>query len=227
MASTTKQRLLDGAMTALREHGIAGVSARTIAAAAGLNQALVFYHFGSVDDLLSAACQANTAERVEHYAERFARVGSLRELLEVGRSLHAQELRLGNVSVLAQLLAGAQNDAKLAAPIAASLQLWIDQIESVLQRLLAGSPFAEVADIPGLARAVSAAFVGLELYEGVDEAGAQRAIAALEQLAVLVEVVDDLGPVARRALRARVSRASARRATKARPAAEPRRSPGR
>jgi AcrR family transcriptional regulator len=216
MSTTTKQRLLDGAMAALREHGIAGVSARTIAAAAGLNQALVFYHFGSVDDLLLAACQASTAERVQHYAERFTGVGSLRELLEVGRSVHEQELRLGNVSVLAQLLAGAQNDPKLAVPVAAALQLWVDQIELVLHRLLAGSPFAEVADIPGLARAVSASFVGLELYEGVDAAGAQRALGALEQLAVLVEVVDDLGPVARRALRARLSRATARRAARPR-----------
>lgn len=33
--SDTKQRLLDGAIAAIREHGIAGVSARTIGAAAG------------------------------------------------------------------------------------------------------------------------------------------------------------------------------------------------
>jgi AcrR family transcriptional regulator len=205
--SDTKQRLLDGALTAIREHGIAGVSARTIAASAGVNQALVFYHFGSVDDLLAAACITSTTARVEHYSERFATVRSLRELLDVGRALHAEETSLGNVSVLAQLLAGAQSDERLAAPTAASLQLWIDEIESVLRRILAGSPFAEIADMPGLARAVSAAFVGLELYEGVDQAGALQAMAALEQLAVLVEIVDDLGPVARRALQAKNNRA--------------------
>jgi AcrR family transcriptional regulator len=205
--SDTKQRLLDGALNAVREHGIAGVSARTIAAAAGVNQALVFYHFGSVDALLAAACQASNAARVKHYAERFAEVRSLRELLDVGRALHEQERELGNVSVLAQLLAGAQNDRQLAAPTAAALQLWIDEVETVLHRVLAGSPFAEVADIPGLARAISAAFVGLELYEGVDQSGAQRALAALEQLAVLVEVVDDLGQVSRRVLRNKINRA--------------------
>ncbi|GAA1802197.1 TetR family transcriptional regulator [Planosporangium flavigriseum] len=206
--SDTKLRLLTGALAAVREHGIAGVSARTIAAAAGVNQALVFYHFGSVDDLLAAACASSTAERVKHYSERFATVRSLRELLDVGRDLHAQERSLGNVSVLAQLLAGAQSDERLAGPTADSLQLWIDEIESVLQRILAGSPFAEIADIPGLARAVSAAFVGLELYEGVDQAGAIQAMAALEQLAVLVEIVDDLGPLARRALQAKINRAA-------------------
>ncbi|MCW6009906.1 TetR/AcrR family transcriptional regulator [Micromonospora sp. CPCC 205371] len=211
MSNDTKQRLLDGAIDAIRTHGIAGVSARTIAASAGVNQALVFYHFGSVDELLTAACTVNTEARVERYAEAFAEVGSLRELLDVGRTLHAEERRLGNVAVLAQLLAGAQADPRLGAPVAAALRLWIDEIEPVLSRLLAGSPFADVADVPGLARAVSAAFIGLELFEGVDPDGARQALDALEQLAVLVEVVDELGPVARRALRSKVTRASARR----------------
>jgi len=211
MSTDTKQRLLDGAIAAIREHGIAGVSARTIAAAAGVNQALVFYHFGGVHELLAAACTASTAARADGYAERLAKVGSLRELLDTGRELHAEERRLGNVSILAQLLAGAQNDPKLGAAVAEALRIWIDHVESVLHRLLAGSPVAEVADVPGLARAVSAAFIGIELFEGVDEAGARHALDALEQLAVLVEVVDELGPVARRALRAKLNRAARRK----------------
>ena len=55
MTSDTRDRLLQGTIDALRTQGIAGVSARTIAAAAGVNQALVFYHFGSVDELLAVA----------------------------------------------------------------------------------------------------------------------------------------------------------------------------
>jgi AcrR family transcriptional regulator len=202
--SDTKQRLLDGALAALREHGVTGVSARTIAAAAGVNQALVFYHYGSVDELLGTACLETTRQRVALYANRFAAVGSLRELLQVGRDLHAAELAAGNVSVLAQMLAAAQTGNRIAGPVAAALQLWTNEIEAVLVRIMQGSPVAEVADIPGLARAVSAAFVGLELYEGVDAQGAARALEALDQLAVLVEVVDELGPLARRALRSRI-----------------------
>ena len=149
--SDTKQRLLDGAMDTLRKQGIAGVSARNIAGQAGVNQALIFYHFGSVDDLLVAACTAATGERVAAYRERFATVGSLRELLEVGRALHEEERDLGNVAVLAQMLAGAQHDEKLARVTAETLGMWTAEIESVLRRVLAGSPFAEMADVPGLA----------------------------------------------------------------------------
>lgn len=208
--SETKQRLLDGVLTALNEHGITGVSARTIAAAAGVNQALVFYHYGSVDDLLAAACRAHTESRVAAYASEFARVTSLRQLLDVGRRMQVQERALGNVSILAQLLAAAQGDGKLATSVGACLQLWIDEIESVLRRLLTGSPLAEFADLAGLAKAVSAAFVGIELYAGVDRAGSEHALAALEQLAVLVEVVEDLGPVSRRALNAKINRTARR-----------------
>jgi len=176
-----------------------------------VNQALIFYHFGSVDDLLAVACTTSTAARVRHYAPRFAEVRTLRELLDVGRDLHDHEKELGHVSVLAQLLAGAQQDARLAAPVAAALRLWTNEIESVLRRVLAGSPFGEIADIGGLARALSAAFIGLELYEGVDGDGASQAIAALEQLAVLADAVDSLGPVPRRAVQAAINRVAARR----------------
>ncbi len=207
MMSDTKQRLIDGVLVVLREQGLMGVSARSVGAAAGANQALVFYHYGSVDDLIAAACRQENSARVAAYAERFAAVGTLRELLQVGRELHATELREGNVSVLAQMLAAGQRNGRLAEVTAEGLNRWVAEIEKVLERLLEGSPVAEVADVPGLARAVAAAFVGVELYEGVDAAGAERALASLDQLAVLIEVVDELGPLARRALRSRIKRA--------------------
>ena len=202
----TRQKLIDGALETVRSHGIAGVSARTVAAAAGVNQALVFYHFGSMDDLLSEACQVATTAAVDRYRAAFAAVGSLRELLDVGRFVHEQERAQGNVAVLAQLLAGAQTDEKLATATGRALSLWVAEVEAVLRRLLKDSALADVADPEGLARAVSAAFVGLELFEGVDPAGAAAALTALERLGVVMEAVDDLGPVARRAVRARLRR---------------------
>jgi AcrR family transcriptional regulator len=202
----TRQKLIDGAIEAIRTHGLAGTSARSIAAAAGVNQALVFYHFGSVNDLLRTACLTATRARVEPFVDRLDQVADLRALLALGRDLHAEERGHGNVTVLAQMLAGAQADPTLAEATAAALELWITPIERALTRLLAGSPVAEAIDVAGLARAVSAGFVGLELYEGVDPAGARAALDALDQLAVLVEVMDDLGPVARRALRGKLRR---------------------
>ena len=196
----TRSRLLTGALTCLLDQGIAKTSARTIAAAAGVNQALIFYHFGSVDALLALACQEAAEQRVTRYRDRLAGVTSLGGLLAVGREIHAEEHADGNVAVLAQLLAGAQTNPQLGPATAAGLRLWIAEIEQVLDRVLAGTPLDGLVDAAGLARAVAASFIGLELYDGVDADGGARAFAALDQLAAIAALVDDRNPVVRRAV---------------------------
>lgn len=207
-AEDTRERLLDGALRTLVEQGIAKTSARSVAAAAGVNQALIFYHFGSVDELLSAACRRGAEQRVARHRERLRAVGSLSELLAFGREMHAEERAAGHVAVLGQLLAGAQTHPRLAPATAAGLDLWIEEIEGVLRRVLAGGPVDGLVDPAGLARAVAASFVGMELYEGVDPAGAGAALDALEQLGRLMAALDELGPVAQKAVRYTLRRRS-------------------
>ncbi|MFJ3666457.1 TetR/AcrR family transcriptional regulator [Streptomyces sp. NPDC090106] len=197
----TKTKLLEGALRTLTEQGIAKTSARSVAATAGVNQALVFYHFGSVDELLAAACRYGTEQRVARYRERLDAVDSLAELLSFGREMHEEEKQQGHVAVLGQLLAGAQTHPPLAPATAAGLDLWIEEIEKVLTRVLPRTPFGEFVDPTGLSRAVAASFVGMELYEGVDAQGAGAALDALAQLGRLISALEDLGPVAQRAIR--------------------------
>lgn len=206
--SDTRRKLIEGAIETLRTRGIAGISARSIAAAAGVNQALVFYHFDSVDQLVDAACREGTAERVAVYRERFRSVASLRDLLALGRELSSAEGRAGNVAVLAQVLAGAQQDQRLASAARFALRLWTTEVEAVLRRVLAASPVSELADAAGFASAVAASFIGIELYGGVDPGAAASALDTLEALSALAELLDDLGPAARLALRARLRRTS-------------------
>ncbi len=84
--------------------------------------------------------------------------------------------------------------------------------------MLAQSPLGAILDIPGLARSIAAAFIGFELYEGVDPVGSGQAMAAIAQLSVLIDVVDDLGPAARRVVRAKLRRMASRAGL---PSAEP------
>ena len=205
-SADTRRKLMDGAIETLRVRGIAGTSARAIAAASGVNQALIFYHFGSVEDLVDVACREATAARVALYRSQLAGAESLRDLLQIGREIRDAERGAGNVMALAQVLAGAQQDERLAATARATLGMWITEIETTLNRLTANTPIADIADPAGLAQGVAASFIGIVLYEGVHPAGASAALDTLEQLAVLSEVMDDLGPVARRALRSRVRR---------------------
>lgn len=206
----TKAKLLAAAITSLREDGIAGVSARVIAHRAGVNQALVFYHFGTLTELVVAAVHQAVDESADFYRAQLASVGSLRELLALGRELHDRERDLGNVAMMAQLMSGAQQDEALAVAARYAMQRWTGEIETVVTRVLRTSPIADLIDAGGFARAVTAGFIGLELYEGVDPKGAAAALDALERLGVLVDAVDDLGPIARRAMQAKL-RASRRK----------------
>jgi hypothetical protein len=133
-------------------------------------------------------------------------VTTLSELLDLGRSLHAEERAQGSVAALAQLLAGGQSDPKLAPATTVGLNLWIAEVEQALERVLAASPLAELVDVAGLAKATAAAFVGLELYEGVDAEGANQAMDALAELADLVTALEDMGPLVRRAVRGKLRR---------------------
>jgi AcrR family transcriptional regulator len=203
-ASSTKDKLLTAAVESLREDGIAAISARAIAARAQVNQALIFYHFGTVGELVEAACRNAVDDSADYYREQLASVSSLGELLTVGRELHERERAAGNVAMMAQLMSGAQTDQTFAAAANYAMARWNEQIESVVRRVLRDHPLADVADPAGVARAITAGFIGLELYEGVDAEGAALALGALEDLGGLLDVMDDLGQVARRAVRAKV-----------------------
>ncbi|MFF1780058.1 TetR/AcrR family transcriptional regulator [Streptomyces virginiae] len=201
MSAATKEKLLEGALRTLAEQGVAKASARTVAATAGVGQGLIFYHFGSVDELLAAACRYGAEQRVARYRGRLAALGSLAELLEFARAMHEEERAAGNVALLGQLLAAGQTSPVLAAATADGLGLWIEELEKVLTRLLAATPLEGYADPAGLARATAASFIGIELYEGVDPQGAGSALAALEQLAGLATMLEGLGSLSQRVVR--------------------------
>lgn len=205
---STPDKLLDAAAEMLATEGLTGLSARSVAARAGVNQALVFYHFGSVAELVEAALRRSADLAVATYRNRFDDVTSFTELLTLGRELHATERDRGNVAQMAQVMSGALRDATLARAGRYALTQWTRQIEVVLGRLLAGSPLRGLVEPAGLARAVAASFLGLELYEGVDPEGATSAMAALESLGNLLEMVDGLGPVGTRAVRGQVRKAA-------------------
>src|SRR6266545_2541069 len=65
----TRARLVEAAIETLKAEGYAGTSARAIARAAGLNQALIFYYFGNLTGLLLAALDETSARRLTRYRE--------------------------------------------------------------------------------------------------------------------------------------------------------------
>lgn len=164
----TKARLIEACRTCLREEGIAGTSARAIARHGDLNQALVFYHFGSVDGLLQATAREDSARRAALYAERLADVDTLAGLIAVGREIHDVENQSGSTTVLTQVLAGSVSSPDLRASILAGMEPWTVLVEGALDRILAGTPLATAVPTNDIAFAISSLFLGMELMAGLD-----------------------------------------------------------
>ena len=73
--TSSKDRLLQGALTCIAQQGYAATSSRDIARAAGANVASINYHFGSKDALVNAAlsqCFGMWNQRVERAFEAAA-----------------------------------------------------------------------------------------------------------------------------------------------------------
>src|SRR3954470_1756932 len=62
-SAETRQRILDAALREFAAHGLVGARTETIASAAGVNKALLYYYFESKDKLYAAALEM-IAERV-------------------------------------------------------------------------------------------------------------------------------------------------------------------
>ncbi len=115
----TRDALIRGAIDALKEQGFAGASAREIARRAGCNQGLVFYHFGSVTNLLLAALDDVSATRQAHYQAAVDRADGLGELVDAAEAVFEEDLDAGHITVLAEMIAGASATPGLAPEVAA------------------------------------------------------------------------------------------------------------
>lgn len=187
----TKARIVGATLRTLKSEGIVGTSARVIAREGDFNQALIFYHFGSVDDLVVAAVAEMSRRRMENHRARLEEVTSLTEMIAVARELHADDLAADNMTVLTQAFAGAVGNSTTGPKLYAELELWSDLVAETIERVLADVPAAANIDRRQIAQGISALFLGVELLDDLDptKANASALFDTLEGLARLVELI--------------------------------------
>lgn len=178
----TRQGLVEAAIDALREVGFAGASARAIASRAGSTQSQVFYHFGTVVDLLLAALDEVSERRMKIYAPLLESATSPSELLETARTVILSDLESGDLKVLVEMVAGAQTVPGLAEKVAERLTPWYAFAEAAVNKASAGSPLRSLLPVGDIAHAVVAGILGLELLASLD-ADRTRATALLDHAA--------------------------------------------
>lgn len=191
-SAEVRAALVDAAIDALREVGFAGASAREISARAGCSQALVFYHFGSVNDLLLAALDEVSARRMGAYRNLLERTGSVTALGDSARAIFVEDLDAGYVRVLIEMITAAHAVPGLGDQVAERLRPWRDLAEDAVRRALGRSPAVRLLPPAEAAHALVAGFLGLELLASLDGDRAP-ATAVFDRFRSLAKLLDLLG----------------------------------
>jgi AcrR family transcriptional regulator len=166
--SATRDRILDAAFDTLRRDGFARTSARTIARTGDFNQALIFYYFGSVNDVLLAALDRVGVTRMERYHEALTDASGLVELCTRARELYLEDIECGHSTVLAELFAASSGNAALREQMLSRMQPWLDFTQNLIGRFLQGSALGSLVDARTAAGAVLAMYVGVDLLLHLD-----------------------------------------------------------
>ena len=182
----TKDRILDAALETVNAEGLMGASARAIARTGDFNQALVFYHFGSVEELLLAALQRANDRRIERFRDRLENATDLPGLVAIATDLHGGPDDPDSAA-LSAIVAGWSKSSDLGPKILATLDPWHELVEAAVNRSLEGSPFASVLPAADLAWAISALFLGIEILARLDpsDTRSDELFASLDGLAKL------------------------------------------
>ncbi|MFH8368812.1 TetR/AcrR family transcriptional regulator [Streptomyces sp. NPDC018031] len=164
----TKDRLIEAATAVLRQHGYSGTSARTIAKAAGVNSALVFYHFGGVDPLLLAALDRSSAERMALHSATIKDVRTLEELAEAATRIYRDDLEGGHITLFTELVAAAVAKPELREEVSRRAEPWLEFVETTLDRVIGGTPLARLTPPRDLANAAITFYLGVNLFTVLD-----------------------------------------------------------
>jgi AcrR family transcriptional regulator len=187
----TKLEIVEAALEALKTKGFAGASARAIAREGGFNQALIFYHFGSVRTLLLAALDLISDRRMNDYGPAFEAARTAPELARLARTIYDDDLERGNITALGEMVSGGVSDASLGAEVSARIEPWIGMVEGKLEQLLGDSPLRSLGSPRVLAFGIVAAYFGVDMLSHLqrDRSRAESLLDLVTRLASLADAV--------------------------------------
>jgi AcrR family transcriptional regulator len=187
----TRGRIVAAAVETLRTDGYAGTTARSIAKTGGFNQGLIYYYFDDLDELLLAALDQASAERMDTYIDALPEIGSLSDLARVGLELYKRDIKSGHAKLASEFMAAALNKPELGPVISARLQPWSRLGTDAIEHAMGDSPLKQAIPADQLAKALVALYIGLEMLYQLDgdESLADSLFSMVGALAPLVEKV--------------------------------------
>ena len=166
--TATRERILEAAFETVRREGYANTSARAIARRGSFNQALIFYHFGEVNQLLLAAVDRVGEARRKRYREVLGSPADPLEFAARARLLYDEDVDSGHSTVVAELFAASSGNPVLREHMLARMESWLGFTEELFKRFLEGSPLAALIEPKAAAGAVLALYLGMDLLIHLD-----------------------------------------------------------
>jgi len=200
---STRARILQAARRRLIEEGYANLSVREIAADAGVNHALIGYHFQGKQQLVLAVLDEANARLLERQTRMYNADAPLSAKWKQACEFYEEDLKSGFVRLLMELMGASFHDEQLRREFTPRLLGWKKLIEEATEKFIADTGL----ELPVSARAIAAwitwFWFGLEagMTLGVPESeGNQReALAAITALIERAEAAAARKTPARRA----------------------------
>lgn len=189
----TRALILDAARRRLIERGYANLSVREIAADAGVNHALIGYHFNGKQQLVLAVLDEANARLLERQSRMYGDEASASAKWQQACDFYEEDLRSGFVKLLMELMGASFHDEALRLEFTPRLLAWHALVERAVEQFIEQSGLK----LPVSARAISSwigwFWMGMEASMALqvpEEQGHQRE--ALAAVAALLRHVEQL-----------------------------------
>ena len=192
----TRAKILDAAFRRLATEGYAALSVREIARDAGVNHALINYHFRTKDQLVIAVLDAANQRLLARQAAMYQAPSGFAQKWADARRFYESDLGSGFVRVQAELWAASLSNAELRDKFLPRLLAWKQLVFEAVREALAAAK-AQGVELPRTFSAeviacwISEFWLGMEFADllGVkEEQAAHRA--ALDAVQSLLESLD-------------------------------------
>lgn len=192
--ATTRARILQAARRRLAEQGYANLNVRDIAADAGVNHALIGYHFHGKQQLVLAVLDDANAQLLERQTRMYNTAATAGQKWRQACDFYEEDLESGFVRLLMELMGASFHDEALRGEFVPRLLAWHKLVETAVGDFIGSSGL----DLPVSARAISAwigwFWTGMEasMALGIPESqGHQKE--ALDAVAALLRQVETSG----------------------------------
>lgn len=189
--ASTRAAILEATRRRLVEQGYANLNVRDIARDAGVNHALIGYHFNGKQQLVLAVLDEANAQLLERQSRMYAEPARASRKWRQACEFYEEDLASGFVKLLMELMGASFHDEVLRREFTPRLLAWQSLIEGAVDEFLAESRLK----LPVSARAISAwitwFWMGMEASMALgipEEQGHQReALEAMTKLLVRAE----------------------------------------